>query len=313
MIVIALAFVLPPVLRSEEPDLKTEQERKQANIAVYRDQLTELEADLRNGIVSEEQYAQDRDEIERRLLEDTAQAENAHSASPSAGKRALLFGLFNPFVGIAYYFRSKNTTPAPVSPRSTAFGLGVVLPLVAIIFYMSVGQPEFISNPAPVGVPPGAASAPAPPERSQEQIAANVEKLAKKLESNPNDAQGWIMLARSYSSMEKFGESAGAYAKATELSPKDADLWAEYAFATAMASGRSLEGKPTELINHALQVDPENAKALQLGGSAAFQAKDYKKAIDYWQRVLKQVPPGSDVAQTITERINEAKTLAGSK
>src|SRR5262249_61733690 len=103
--------------------------------------------------------------------------------------------------------------------------------------------------------------------------------------------------------------AANAYAKATELTPKNADLWAEYAFATAMASGRSLEGKPTELINHALQVDPENAKALQLAGSAAFQAKDYKKAIDYWQRVLKQVPTGSEVAQAITERIDEAKRL----
>ena len=105
------------------------------------------------------------------------------------------------------------------------------------------------------------------------------------------------MLARSYSSMEKFGEAAGAYAKATELKPNDADLWAEYAFVTAMANGRSLEGKPTELIKRALKVDPENAKALQLAGSAAFQAKDYKKAIDYWQRVLKQVPPDSEVGR----------------
>ena len=117
------------------------------------------------------------------------------------------------------------------------------------------------------------------------------------------------MLARSYSQMEKYGEAAGAYAKATELSPNDADLWAEYAFATAMAGGRSLEGKPVEFINRALKVDPQNLKALQLAGSAAFQAKDYKKAIDYWQRVLKQVPAGSEVAQAIQERIDEAKRL----
>ena len=74
LILIALAFVLPPALQqSEEADVKSDDERKQANIAVYRDQLSELEADLRNGIVAEEQYAQDREEIERRLLEDTAQ------------------------------------------------------------------------------------------------------------------------------------------------------------------------------------------------------------------------------------------------
>jgi len=199
-----------------------------------------------------------------------------------------------------------------MSPRSTAYLLGLGIPIVAIVFYLNVGKPDLIANPAPVGMP-AAETAEAPPERTQEQIQANVEKLAKRLESNPNDPQGWTMLARSYSSMEKYSDAANAYAKAVELTPKDADLWAEYAFATAMAGGRSLEGKPMELINRALQVDPKNAKALQLAGSAAFQAKDYNKAIDYWSRVLKQVPPGSEVAQTITERINEAKTLAAGK
>jgi cytochrome c-type biogenesis protein CcmH len=80
-----------------------------------------------------------------------------------------------------------------------------------------------------------------------------------------------------------------------------------------MSEGRSLAGKPMEIINRALKIDPENLKALQLAGSAAFEAKDYKKAVDYWQRVLKKVPPGSEVADAINERINEAKTLAASK
>ncbi len=280
LILIALAFVLPTALqRSDEAQLESEDERKKANIAVYRDQLSELEADVRNGIVSEEQYAQDRDEIERRLLED--------------------IGTSN----------TRKIKAAPVSARNTAYLLGIGLPLVAIIFYLNVGSPKSISEPPATA----SQSAAAPEGRTQEQIEANVEKLAKRLESNPSDAQGWTMLARSYSSMGKFSEAVGAYAKATELTPKDAGLWAEYAFATAMANGRSLEGKPTELIQQALKVEPENAKALQLAGSAAFQAKDYKKAIDYWERVLKQVPADSEAGQAITERINEAKTLAAGK
>ena len=285
MIVIALAFILPPALqRSEDSNVVSDDERKQANIEVYRDQLSELKADLQNGIVAEDQYAQDRDEIERRLLEDTATTRS----------------------------KKKTTGAAPVNARNTAYLLGIGLPLIAIVFYLKVGEPNLIANPAPVGEPPSAASA-APPERTQEQIAANVAKLAERLKSSPNDAQGWTMLARSYSQMEKYPEAADAYAKATELNPKDADLLAEYAFATGMAGGKSLAGKPTEIINRALKLDPENPKALQLAGSAAFQAKDYKKAIDYWQRVLKKVPPGSEVAQTINARINEAKTLAASK
>ena len=203
-----------------------------------------------------------------------------------------------------------NAKVAPANAKGSVYALGIAIPIVAVIFYLNVGTPKSITGDAAPAVP--TASAPSG-ERTQGQIEANVEKLAERLKANPSDVAGWTMLARSYNSMERFGEAAGAYAKATELSPKDADLWAEYAFVSAMAGGRSLEGKPMELIAQALRVDPNNAKALQLAGSAAFQAKDYKKAIDYWQRVLKQVPPDSEVAQVLTSRINEAKTLAAAK
>lgn len=281
-ILIALVFILPPALqRSVESNRKTDDERRQANIAVYRDQLSELESDLKNGIVGQEQYAQDREEIERRLLEDTKIEKS-----------------------------ERKTTTATATARYTAYAIGIAIPLMAVTFYLNVGSPKAIDGPPPV--PPRQSSS-GGGERSREQIEANVAALAKRLQSNPSDVEGWTMLARSYSSMEKFAEAAGAYAKLTELKPNDANLWAEYAFATAMASGRNLEGRPTELIDRALKVDPENPKALQLAASGAFQAKDYKKAIDYWQRVLKQVPPGSDVAQTLQERINEAKALAATK
>lgn len=285
LLVIALAFVLPPALqRSAKSEREIADERKQANIAVYRDQLSELEADLQNGIVSQEQYAQDRDEIERRLLEDIATNTKT---------------------------KAKPATASGVA-KITAYSLGIGLPLFAVVLYAIVGSPKSVTN-AAVASPSSDITSPAPPERTQEQIEANVAKLAERLKSNPSDAPGWAMLARSYNSMERYADAANAYAKAAELTPKDADLWAEYAFTTAMANGRSLEGKPMELIDRALKIDPNNPKALQLAGSAAFQAKDYKKAVDYWEHVLKQVPPSSDVAQEITSRINEAKTLAAGK
>jgi cytochrome c-type biogenesis protein CcmH len=278
-ILFALAFILPPILsRSDESERESEDERRNANIAVYRDQLAELEGDLRNGIIAQEQYAQDREEIERRLLDDTS---------------------------------TIKTKPKAVSAsaRSTAYAIAIALPVAAIVFYLNVGNPKAITNEAAPTRPPRATGS-APAERTQEQIEANVAALAKRLQENPNDAQGWTMLARSYTSMERFGEAAGAYAKATQLSPKDADLWAAYAVVTAMASGRSLKGRPTELIEKALQVDPENVSALQLAGSAAFEVKDYKKAVSYWERVLKQAPPDTEIAKQITARITEAKTLA---
>ena len=281
MIVIALAFILPPLWQnSGNAQAKANEERNEANISVYRDQLSELDADVRNGIVSREQFEQDREEIERRLLEDVS---TNRSANPSASTG---------------------------EQRGVAYALALALPLVAIVFYLKVGNPRAMS--------PSSVAAPATAENSadgfsQQRIEANVAALAKRLETNPSDSQGWAMLARSYTSMEKYSEASDAFAKATALTPNDADLWAEYAFAVAMANGRQLQGKPMELLNKALKVDPENLKALELAGSAAFQAKDYKQAIEYWQRLLGKVPPGSEVGQSVTKRINEAKSLMSGK
>ena len=281
LLIIALAFVLPPLFQSSPETQKgvTEQDRAEANIAVYRDQLLELKADLNNGIVSQEQFDQDSEEIEKRLLEDTTKTENEVVSITEKG-------------------------------RGTAYALAVAIPLIAVVFYINIGLPEGITGPPPRAFEGRPMSS---ENRSAEQIAANVQKLADKLKENPNDTEGWIMLGRSYTSMERYGEATGAYAKATELKPDDADLWAEYAFVTAMAGNRKIEGKSLELVNQALKVDPQNAKALQLAGSAAFEAKDYKKAIELWQRVLSRVPADSELAQAITERINEPKSLAGSK
>ncbi|HKV34599.1 MAG TPA: c-type cytochrome biogenesis protein CcmI [Pyrinomonadaceae bacterium] len=280
MLSIALLYVLPPALQAAATKATEETARRNANIAIYRDQLSELEDDLRNGIISQEQYAQDHDDIERRLLEDTT---------------------------------TEKTPSKPVKvsadARKHAYMLGVGLALVAVIFYLRVGTPAAVTGEAA----PTIANAPsAPPmasggQRSQEQIEASVAALAKRLQSNPSDAQGWSMLARSYTEMGRWGEAAGAYAKLTELTPNDADLWAEYAFAVAMASGRKLDGKPMELIDHALKIDPNNPRALGLAANAAYDKKDYQKAIDYWQRIMKQMPADAEIAKTLQSRIDEAK------
>ena len=285
MLAIALLYVLPPALTAAASQATEETARRNANIAIYRDQLTELEADLRNGIVSQEQYAQDRDDIERRLLEDTTTEKTA-----------------------------KKPVKVSADARKHAYMLGIGLALVAVIFYLRVGTPEGITNAATASAPANRAAAPATApggmaggERSQEQIEANVATLANRLKSNPSDAQGWAMLARSYSSLGRFGEAAGAYAKLTELNPNDANLWAEYAFTLGMANGRSLEGKPMELIDHALKIDPNNPRALGLAANAAFESEEYQKAIDYWQRIMKQMPEDAEIRKTLEARIGEAK------
>ena len=277
LVIIALAFILPPLLqRPGATQAASDIERREANIEIYRDQLTELEADLHNGIVSKEQYQQDREEIERRLLEDVKLSESDTKA--------------------AVDFKKRNVV----------YALAIGLPLIAVLFYLKVGELKALS---PSGLPP-AATQPSGQMRSQQQIEGSVSALVEKLKANPGDAQGWVMLARSYASMERYAEALGAYAKATELQPNNADLWAQYAVAAAMANNRKLEGQPLELVDTALKIDPNNTTALGLAGTAAFQRKDYKQAIDYWSRVLKNVEPGSEIASQVQQRIDEAKSLA---
>lgn len=282
LIFIALAFVLPPLWTKETQG--NDAEVKEANVAVYRDQLRELEGDLHNGIVSQEQFDQDREEIERRLLADVAG--NPITAQPPRTSKG---------------------------GRGLAYLVGIALPVIAVLFYLQVANQngrtaaQPVEEAAPIS-PPVAGQ---PGEMTPNAIEANVQALARKLEQNPNDAKGWIMLAHSYSQMQRQKDAAEAYEHATALNPNDADLWAEYALTVATINGNEMQGKPTELVNKALAIDPQNRKALALAAEAAFKAKDYSKAIDYWQKILKNLPPDSgEVEQSVNERIAEAKRLA---
>ena len=298
-VAIALAFVLPTLLQRAVTE--SNPGNKEANVDVYRDQLSELDADKQNGIISAEQYQQDRDEIERRLLADI----------PSSAKPA-----------------DKHSKPV-ASGQGAAYALAFGIPIIAVAFYFQVGNPNAISISGSPSAPPlslPSRSAPAPSAggaqgsqprsdgaMTQERMEANVAALAKRLEQNPGDVQGWTMLARSYSTLQKYDEASKAYARATALKADDADLWADYALAMTMASGQQVQGAPMELVNKSLKLDPDNPKALQLAGGAAFQAKKYSEAIAYWQRVVKTLPPNSELAQALSRKIDEARSLAGTK
>jgi len=281
-ILLALWFVLPALL--QKPNQDEEIQRREANILVYKDQHRELESDLQSDLIGEPQYQAEKQELERRLLEDVA-------AKPESG---------------------KTTAPAK---NSLAYGVALFLPVGAISFYLLVGNTKAIES---VNAPQTETAAPTAPTAqtgamSQQQIAANIEKLAERCKQNPNDLQGWTMLARSYMMQERFSDAASAYEHLTSLKANDADAWADYAEALALASNQKLAGKPTEAINRALKIDPKNQKALDLAGTAAFQAGDYQKAMEHWQKLLTLLPAGSEELRTITAQISKAKELAGSK
>lgn len=324
LIAIALAFVLPTLL--ERTSAAAESNNEETNIEVYRSQLSELDADLANGIVSPEQYRQDRDEIERRLLEDVSSEAN-EIAKPLVDSSLRRWGFVLIGVGVCSFvlpyfglqFRMINLLDRgqPTigmlllamgtfllvirSNRSTAYALALALPVMAVSIYLTIGDFRAIYPTATVTQAAGG---------TQQGIDANVAALAKRMEANPNDADGWAMLGRSYLNLEKYNEASNAYAKAAALKKDDPDLLIEYAFALAMTNGRQLQGQPTELIKQALRIAPENPKVLQLAGTAEFEAKNYKQAIVYWQKLLDKTSGNPELAQSISQRIDEAKALA---
>jgi cytochrome c-type biogenesis protein CcmH len=144
---------------------------------------------------------------------------------------------------------------------------------------------------------------------TQEQINGMVAKLAEKMAANPDDLKGWLMLARSYKTMGRFEEAANAYSKAEKLVNEDPDLLASYAETIAMASnGKGLKGKPMQLVERALKLDPKHPHSLFLAGAAAMEAGENKKGIAYWEALLPQVEPGSEIDQMLRSGIDKMKS-----
>jgi len=140
--------------------------------------------------------------------------------------------------------------------------------------------------------------------------------LAQRLKARPNDAEGWTLLARSYSALGRFPEAVEAYSHASALTPEDPPLLADYADALAMAQGRPMAGKPTERVQSALAIDPANRKALALAATAALEGRDLDTALRHWKALAAQLPQGSDEARQVAQVISEveaAKTRVGAK
>lgn len=273
-VVVALLFVIPPLFIQRKSAATLE--RSRINISIYKNQLTELETDLAAGDIDQDHYDSSRQEIERRLLEDTAVVDQAATGS------------------------SKGLNIA------TTVMVALVVPLVAFGIYFKVGNPDAINPQAQMAQ--GAAASPHGQGNMQAQIETMVAKLAQKLEQDPSNIQGWVMLGRSFSVLGRYDEAVTAYEKAISVVGEDAALLTDYADAIAMSNGESLEGKPLELLQKALKIDPMNQKALWLMGTAYFERGDFVSAINLWKRLQQLIPPGSEDAQAMAANIAEAES-----
>ena len=266
---VALWFVVRPLLAQRPGDGPA---RNEMNIAVYRDQLRDLDSELESGALAPEQHDKARRELEGRLLEDVA--------------------------------GSEATTSAARGSRPTAIALGAGVPLGALAIYLLVGSPAALD-------PRALADNAAAHAVDRQQLEAMVDKLAARLAQEPENGEGWVMLAKSYRHFGRFKEAAQAYAKAISRLKPDATLYADYADVLAMVQGQRLQGEPEKLIARALAIDPRHLKALALAGTVAYEKKEYAAAVGYWERMLPLVAPESEDARAIKANVEEARGLAG--
>ncbi len=242
-------------------------DRKAANLNILRDQLTELAREKADGSLAAADFEQAKSELQRRLLEELEPGD------------------------------SEGATASTAPARKLAIILAILLPMLGLLGYGILGNPRALDPEQRV----------ARPQMTQAQIEGMVAKLAQRMEANPDDPKGWIMLGRSYKSMGRYEDAVKAYARAEKEIEKDPDLLASYAEAIAMANGKGLTGKPAQLVEKALKLDPQHGHSLFLAGAAAMERGDRKAGIAYWEALLPQVEPDSDIDRMLRSGIEKMK------
>lgn len=269
LLALVLALIVPPLWKKRGAGA-SDAEGREANLAVFRNQIAELERERDEGSLAAAEFEQAQGELRRRLLEEVS------SASAPAPK--------------------SSTAPS----RKTAIALAFLIPLLAAAGYTQFGTPRAFD-------PLVAAQA---PTLAPEKIQGMIDGLSKHLQDNPGDTESWLMLARANLSLERHAEAAAAYAKVEDAMGGDPDYLTSYADLLAMLAGGKLSGKPLDLIEKALRIKPDHVLGLWLAGTAAYNRNDYAGAAGYWERAIKVLPPDSDDARMLGDSAAEAKRRA---
>jgi cytochrome c-type biogenesis protein CcmH len=255
----------------------------QANAAVYRDQLAELDREFVMGNLNYEELKAARDELSQRLLADVGAGGLADSAvhAPAASNTVLWQ---KPWLAISL--------------------LVFVVPVSSMLMYSVLGEPAALD---PLALKQGVdSSAEVTPEKLTEMATA----LTRRLQDEPNSMEGWVMLGRVQRARGHFEESAEAYAKALALS-RDDNLSIERAEVLAQKNDGSFAGEPWSIIQRVLTADPHHLNALFLAGSASYAEMNFNTALRYWERAREVVPADSPDAPELDRAIAEARSKMG--
>ena len=282
----AIAFVVVPLMRKRA--LAEPVSDAGSNVAIYRSQRREIDEEFKRGAIAEAEHQAALGELSLRVVEEVPEFQSVSPFGSSAGKRPLWLVAL----------------------------VAIAIPSVAAVLYRALGAPQGIGLVAaapgtgelPAGHAPVGAGDGGEPPMSDKQILAMVDSLAQKMQQNPDDPRGWILLARSQNALGRFAEASAAFERAVALTPKDAQLLADYADASVMAQQGQFEGKPYALIKQALVLDPNHPKALALAGTAELRMGNRAASLKHWEKLKTVVPKDSADYREVESIIAEVKT-----
>lgn len=273
MIVAAAALILPPLLVTRKRDTL---DLKELNISIFKQRMLELKSEKDDGIIDADQFDRACEELEHSLLFDV-DAETEHTV----------------------IMREQS----PASRKVTAVLIVILLPATAIPLYLHFGSPKLVDA-SPVVEETVVAGT----NTMQEAVAM----LVQKLQQEPENIEGWVLLAKSYVVLGRIDDAVSAYDRAYRLNPQDPNVMVDYAEMKARANNGDISGEPMRMLRMALAVEPNHPKALWIMGIISFNDQDYASAIIHWEQLQSTLDAGSEDAEFVQQKIDEARgKLAG--
>lgn len=272
MLLLALLLLVPPFFRRQDAPSASSAQTVQA---FYRSQLSELTQDVDNAALGPREHKEAVDDVTRGLLQDM------DARKPRGGRLGS---------------QRLNLAVAAV--------LSLGLPVAAVLLY------EHLGNPRAVAATVLSAQQAEPHDASDDEMGMAINALAQRLRTNPDDVEGWYMLARSYETLGRFNDAIVAYENTLRVLPDEPGLLADYADALLSANDGETTPKADAALEHALKLNPDQPKALALAGMIALRRGDAALAQTHWLRLKSLLPEGSEVARQIDGNLALARATA---
>ena len=276
-----------------------------ADLQVYRDQLDEVDREAGSGLIDAAQVDGARAEIRRRLLSAGRLTASVIQGASFAGNRVAIIGITGIVVlGSVILYACAGR---PELPSASAAGRHIA-PTQQIAAAPS-GVPSAVAPQAQQSA--GQAGAGAAPAQGLGSVDEMIERIAKRLEQNPGNAEDWRMLGWSYFGTERYAEAAEAYGKAAALQPRTAALHASQGEALVRASQGLITPQAKAAFEATFKLDPKEPRARYFLGMAKEQAGDKVAALADWVALAQEADSAEPWVADLQQRIAELSSQMG--